>query len=169
MVTAAAVITRIVGAGRGIGQPQGRAAEPPVFRASCPPDALPAPASYALCMSDSPLSRQEIYAAAAAHDELGPEYSDAVVASFLEKVDKEIDARVDARLAGRCQPAPPAERDDLHTLLKGVAVGIGAGGIAFFAVGGNADERLHRVFWVLLLLVVICTAAAGLGGTAATG
>jgi hypothetical protein len=55
-------------------------------------------------MSDSPLSRQDIYAAAAAHDELGPEYSDAVVASFLEKVEKEIDARVDARLAGRRQP-----------------------------------------------------------------
>jgi hypothetical protein len=115
-------------------------------------------------MSDSPLPRQEIYAAAAANDELGPEYSDAVVASFLEKVDKEIDARVDARLAGRPQPTPPAERDDLRTLLKGAAVGIGASGFAFFVVGGNADERLHRVLWVLLLLVVICAAAAGWAG-----
>jgi hypothetical protein len=112
-------------------------------------------------MSDSPLSRQEIYAAAAAHDELGPEYSDAVVASFLEKVDKEIDARVDARLAGLRQPAPAAERDDHRTLLKGAAAGIGVSGIAFLVVGGNADERLHRFLWVLLLLVVICTAAAG--------
>jgi hypothetical protein len=112
-------------------------------------------------MSDSPLSRQEIYAAAAAHDELGPEYSDAVVASFLEKVDKEIDARVDARLAGLRQPAPAAERDDHRTLLKGATAGIGVSGIAFLVVGGNADERLHRFLWVLLLLVVICTAAAG--------
>jgi hypothetical protein len=119
---------------------------------------------YAACMSDSPVSRQEIYAAAAAHDELGPEYSDAVVASFLEKVSKEIDARVDARLAGTRQPAPPAEPDEFRTLLKGAAVGIGASGVAFFAVGGNPDERLHRVIWVLLLLVVICTAAAGWGG-----
>jgi hypothetical protein len=110
------------------------------------------------------LSRQDIYAAAAAHDELGPEYSDAVVASFLEKVDKEIDARVDARLAGRRQPAPPAERDDLRTLLKGAAVGIGASSIAFLVVGGNPDERLHRVLWALLLLVVICTTAAGWAG-----
>ena len=115
-------------------------------------------------MSDSPLSRQDIYAAAAAHDELGPEYSDAVVTSFLEKVDKEIDARVDARLAGVRRPAPPAQRDDLHTMLKGAAVGIGASGIAFLVVGGNPDERLHRVLWVLLLLVVICTAAAGWAG-----
>jgi hypothetical protein len=99
------------------------------------------------------LSRQEIYAAAAAHDELGPEYSDAVVASFLEKVDKEIDARVDARLAGMRQPAPPAERDDRRTLLKGVAIGIGASGIAFFAVANNADHP-HRVIWAFILLVV---------------
>src|SRR5215472_7802000 len=118
--------------------------------------------SYGFGMSDPPLSRRDIYAAAAAHDELGPEYSDAVVASFLEKVDKEIDARVDARLAGMRQPAPPAGRDDLRTLLKGAAVGIGASVIAFFTVGGNADERLHRGIWVLLLLVVICTAVAGL-------
>ncbi|HYB14066.1 MAG TPA: hypothetical protein VEF71_01135 [Streptosporangiaceae bacterium] len=115
-------------------------------------------------MSDSPLSRQEIHAAAAAHDELGPEYSDAVVASFLEKVGKEIDARVDARLAGMGQPAPPAERDDLRMLLKGVAVGISASGIAFVAVGGNSGERVHRAILVLLLLVVICTAAAGWTG-----
>jgi hypothetical protein len=115
-------------------------------------------------MSDPPLSRQDIYAAAAAHDELGSEYSDAVVAAFLEKVDKEIDARVDARLAGRRQPAPPAERDDLRTLLKGAAVGIGASSIAFLVVGGNPDERLHRVLWALLLLVVICTTAAGWAG-----
>jgi hypothetical protein len=115
-------------------------------------------------MSDSPLSRQDIYAAAAAHDELGPEYSDAVVASFLEKVEKEIDARVDARLAGRRQPVPPAERDDLRTMLKGAAVGIGVSGLALLVVGGNADERLHRFLWVLLLLVVICTATAGWAG-----
>ena len=129
--------------------------------------------SYAFYMSESPLSGQEIRAAAAAHDELGPEYSDAVVASFLAKVDKEIDARVDARLASGRRPAPPAEREDPRTLLKGIVLGIGFSGIAFFVVGGNADERLHRVFWVLILLAVICTAAASWAGhrrgTAAVG
>ena len=115
-------------------------------------------------MSDSPSFHEEIRAAAAAHDELGPEYSDAVVASFLAKVDEEIDTRVNARLAGWQQPAPPAERDDLRTLLKGAAVGIGVSGIAFFAVGGNPGERVHRVVLVLLILAVICTAAAGWAG-----
>jgi hypothetical protein len=107
------------------------------------------------------LSSQEIHAAAAAHDELGPEYSDAVVASFIEKVNKEIDARVDARLGGMRQPAPPAERDNRHTLLKGVAIGIGASGIVFFAAGGNVD-RPHRLILVILLLVV--AAVAGWAG-----
>jgi hypothetical protein len=119
-------------------------------------------------MSNSPLSREEIYAAAEVHDELGPEYSDVVVASFLEKVGKEIearvDARVDARLAGMRPPAPPAGRDDRRALLKGAAVGIGASGVALVTVGGNADERLHRVVWVLLVLVVVCTAAASWAG-----
>jgi hypothetical protein len=117
--------------------------------------------SYGFGMSDPPLSRQEIYAAAAAHNQLGPEYSDAVVASFLEKVDKEIDARINERLAGMRQPAPPAERDDLRTLVKGAAIGVGASGIVFFAVGGNVD-RPHRLILVLLLLVV--AAVAGLAG-----
>ena len=68
------------------------------------------------------------------------------------------------RLAGMHQPAPPAERDDLRTLLKGAAIGVGASGIVFFAVGGNVDHP-HRLIVVLLLLVV----AAVAGWAAATG
>ena len=56
-------------------------------------------------MSDSPLSLQEIRAAAAAYAELGPECSDAVVASFLARVDQEI-APGPARLADMGQPEP---------------------------------------------------------------
>ena len=42
----------------------------------------------------------EVRAAAETHRELPPEYQTAVIESFLSKVDREIDARVDARLAG---------------------------------------------------------------------
>jgi hypothetical protein len=45
------------------------------------------------------LNPDEIRAAAGAHHELGPDYQPAVIESFLDKVGKEIDARVDARLA----------------------------------------------------------------------
>jgi hypothetical protein len=49
-------------------------------------------------VSSSSFSRDEIRAAAETHRELGPDYQEAVIDSFLDKVGKEIDARVDARL-----------------------------------------------------------------------
>jgi hypothetical protein len=55
----------------------------------------------------SSLSHEEIRAAAEAHDELGPNYRDAVIESFLDKVGREIDARVDARLAQQQAAQPP--------------------------------------------------------------
>jgi hypothetical protein len=59
-------------------------------------------------MSDSPVSPEDIRAAAETYQELGPEYHDAIVASFLDKVDREVAARVEARLAGTAQAQPPA-------------------------------------------------------------
>ena len=111
-------------------------------------------------MSDSPLSPQEIRAAAEAHAELGPEYSDAVVASFLDRVDRAVAARVDARLAEMREPAPPAEQEDRRTLLKGVAIGVSLSGIALALVGGNPDERVHRIVWVLMIIAVVCALGA---------
>jgi len=51
-----------------------------------------------------------------------------VVASFLEKVDREVAARVEARLAGM-PPTEPAKTDSRRTLLTGIAIGASAGGI----------------------------------------
>jgi hypothetical protein len=60
----------------------------------------------------SPVSPDDIRAAAAVHSELGPDYSDAVVASFIDKVDKAVAARVEARLADlpQSQAGKPASR-----------------------------------------------------------
>lgn len=55
----------------------------------------------------TPLSPQEIRAAAETYQELGPSYRDAVIDSFLDKVNGEIDARVDARLARQAAVQPP--------------------------------------------------------------
>jgi hypothetical protein len=65
---------------------------------------------YILAVSSTSLGPDEIRAAAATHQELGPEYQAAVIESFLDKVGREIDARVDARLATAQQWAPPAAR-----------------------------------------------------------
>ncbi len=111
-------------------------------------------------MSTSPLSPEEIRAAAEIHQELGPEYSDAVVASFLAKVDSEVAARVEARLASTPQ-AEPAVPDDRRTLLKGIAIGATASASTFLvAMTGNAGEARHRLLAVLLMWLIL---AAGYG------
>jgi hypothetical protein len=56
-------------------------------------------AIYRADVNSPSLTPDEIRAAAGAHHELGPDYQPAVIESFLDKVGKEIDARVDARLA----------------------------------------------------------------------
>jgi hypothetical protein len=108
----------------------------------------------------------EIRAAAAAHEELGPEYSDAVVASFLDRVEEEITARVEARLAEVPRPAEtprraavPAAEDSRRTLLRGIAIGITISIVAIVAVGGNADERVHRLVFVMFALAVMVAGA----------
>jgi hypothetical protein len=79
-------------------------------------------------MSTSPIDPEDIRAAAEVERELGPEYSDAVVAAFLDKVDRAVAARVEARLAER-RGAQPATRRPRRALLKGVAIGMCASAI----------------------------------------
>jgi hypothetical protein len=98
--------------------------------------------------STSAVSAEDIRAAAGAHRELGPEYSDAVVASFIDKVDRAVAARVEARLADRArsEPAKPARRG-LRPLTRRVArdvLAASAGAlIAIGAVGLNDTTTAH--------------------------
>jgi hypothetical protein len=79
-------------------------------------------------MSTSPVDPQEVRAAAEVHRDLGPEYSDAVIAEFIDRVDRAVAARVEARLAEE-RRHQPARRDRHRTLLKGVALGVCAGAL----------------------------------------
>jgi hypothetical protein len=121
-------------------------------------------------MSTSPLSPEDIRAAAEVHRELGPEYSDAVVASFLAKIDREITARVDARIAAtpqapQVQRAQPAEADSRRTLIKGIAIGtVVTGSSLLAAMSGSGEEGRHRL---VLVLVIWLALALGYGVSAA--
>ena len=120
---------------------------------------------YANSMSTSNLSSQEIRAAAEAHRELGPEYHDAVVESFLAKVEKEIEARVDARLAA--SPSPRRRQLDAATLakrrlaLRYMALGSGAAAIplsflTLWAHGTASDAGTVvslALVWILIAAV----------------
>jgi hypothetical protein len=89
----------------------------------------PGESRYILCVSTSP--PEEIRAAAEIHRELGPEYQDAVVESFVERVGREIDARVESRLAAAQQAAQPARQQKTLALpITSIALGIPLRGIA---------------------------------------
>jgi hypothetical protein len=105
-------------------------------------------------MSTSPLSPEDIRAAAEVHRELGPEYSDAVVASFIDKVDREVAARVAAQLAA-ARSTVPAKPRSRRELLKGMAIGAAAAGMTIGAVvgltGGSSPivaKPAHARVWV---------------------
>ena len=106
------------------------------------------------------MSPEDIRAAAGAHHELGPEYSDAVVASFLEKVDQEIAARVEQRFAAttpRARPAGPVEPESRRTLLKGFAMGVAASVATVVLIVGTKPGS-HAL---LLLFPLLLAYAAG--------
>ena len=94
-------------------------------------------------MSTSPLSPEDIRAAAEAHHELGPEYQDAVVASFLEKLDREVAARVEARLADLPR-AEPAKQNNRRTLVKGVAIGAATVALVVAVGAGRSSSSASR-------------------------
>jgi hypothetical protein len=113
-------------------------------------------------MNTSPLNPQEIRAAAEAHKELGPEYSDAVIESFLERVDREIAARVDARLGpvSREQPVQPAQSNNRRTLLTGVAIGIFIAGVPSAMVAATAGGVIAMDEAQVLFVIAIFWAVA---------
>ncbi len=110
-------------------------------------------------MGTSPISPEDIRAAAGAHHELGPEYSDAVVASFLERVDREIAARVDERLtAAGPRGARPAERGNRRAMMKGFAIGVASSVAVVLLIAGTSPG--HKALLWLLVLGVVCGAGA---------
>ena len=118
-------------------------------------------------MSTPPVSAQDFRAAAEAHRELGPEYSDAVVDSFLEKIEARLEERVNARLAElsppRRRPLARLSQKGRRNLLAGVAVGVGG-----FGVWLSLMEYYRYVyrpdggFWAAFLIGSAASCGAGL-------
>lgn len=109
---------------------------------------------YILAVSSTSLTPDEIRAAAEAHRELGPDYQAAVIESFLDKVGKEIDARVDARLA-MAQPGARAPRQagrggPLAVAIVSLALGIPLTGII---EGTHAGIVALAVIWAAIAVI----------------
>ncbi|MGH3273408.1 MAG: hypothetical protein ACRDNZ_03675 [Streptosporangiaceae bacterium] len=112
-------------------------------------------------MTPSSFSPDELRAAADVHGELGPDYRDAVLESFLDKVGRDIDARVDARLHGQRYPMqpgqmqaaePPAARKSPRDKSLALAIVSIALGIPLTAIAvGNSDGSGVGI-WALLVV-----------------
>jgi len=123
-------------------------------------------------MTTSPLSPDEIRAAAAAHAELGPQYHDAVVESFLAKIDRQIDARVDARLSDRArikrhrsaEASPETTRGYRAGLISGMALGLFAAGVPLSLLALHLSDLAYVNSRGDLLLSWLATAVISASG-----
>lgn len=118
----------------------------------------------------SELNPSEIRAAAAVHQELGPEHRDAVVESFLEKIDRHVAARIDQAVSPPVvQQAQPAVEYGKRMLVTGVLTGVFITGIPAVMVaassgGGSAVARDETNLLFLLMLVAVVASVAVLAG-----
>jgi anti-sigma-K factor RskA len=112
-------------------------------------------------MGDSRISPDEVRAAAEVHSELGPDYRDAVVESFLEKVDKEVGARIDAQLASSAHVAASAseralldrKRSQLSAMAAGSVIAALASGAAVawsMHYPGSSPLKALALVWIVL-------------------
>jgi hypothetical protein len=110
-------------------------------------------------VSSSSFSRDEIRAAAETHRELGPDYQEAVIESFLDKVGKEIDARVDARLGSdrmdwRPQPAPKQHHGSAMALaIVSMVLGIPLTAIVLAAGSHPAGLAGLLIVWAAIVAI----------------
>jgi hypothetical protein len=128
-------------------------------------------------MATSSFTPDEIRAAAEVHAELGPDYRESVVDSFLERVNQEIDARVDARLRSVQAipaPAPVADRADrqvarterhardrsLWLAIASIALGIPLTAIVAGTnnTSGPAEVTILIVIWLAIAVINVAHA-----------
>ena len=122
-----------------------------------------APAANEIYRADvnSPsLTPDEIRAAAETHRELGPDYQSAVIESFLDKVGREIDARVDARIAAAQPPPAPVrptatERSSFALAVVSMAFGIPLTAIAVAAGTHPVGIGAVLVIWMAIAVINI--------------
>jgi hypothetical protein len=113
-------------------------------------------------VATSSLSPDEIRAAAETHHELPPEYQNAVIESFLDRVGQEIDARVDTRLAGRGQSGAPESakpRQPQFFAIASMVVGIPLSAIAVAAGAHPAGFWGLLVVWTGIVAINVAYAA----------
>jgi hypothetical protein len=114
-------------------------------------------------MGESPLSAQDIRAAAEVHRELGPEYGDAVVESFLARIDEHIEARVEQQLARktavRRRRIDPVRLGKYRAAFAGLVAGTVVVGvpptISTWTLLGDTGHTRTALVWMWVVIVAL--------------
>lgn len=105
------------------------------------------------------MSPEEIRVGAETYKELGPDYHDAVIESFLDRVTREIDARVDAQIARQqaVQPAVPHRNrpsgSPMALAIISMVLGIPISAIAVAAGDHPAGALGLIVVWIAIAVI----------------
>ncbi|MEU8245118.1 hypothetical protein [Nonomuraea sp. NPDC048916] len=104
----------------------------------------------------------ELRAAVSARRDLGPDFEDAIVESFLDKMGKEVDRRVDERLAVTGKKATGRSTVSQGQRLALAIVSLSLGTLATVALAiTSADLWVIPVIWFGIVLVNVVFSVTG--------
>ena len=106
---------------------------------------------YLVFVSTS-LSPEDVRAAAEIHREISPDYQDAVIDSFIERVGREIDTRVDNRLAAAQREQRARRSNPLALAITSIALGIPLSGITLGLSSGTQLTGL-AIVWIAIAVI----------------
>jgi hypothetical protein len=102
------------------------------------------------------IRKEELASAVEARRELGPEYEDQVLASFMEKVERRLDARLEGR--GGRRPVPSGS----PAFMVPIALGSMGMGIPLTAIAsGTAGAGGIALVWIGIAVVNCAAALSG--------
>ncbi|MFC4063181.1 hypothetical protein ACFOWE_33290 [Planomonospora corallina] len=103
----------------------------------------------------------ELRAAVEARRELGPEFEDSLVEGFLEKMDAEIERRVDRRVAAHAPAVRPTVAAGQRLALAIVSLGLGVPATVGLAIALDNPFFVIAVIWIGIAVVNSVFARAG--------
>ncbi|MFI7132485.1 hypothetical protein ACIBQ1_42885 [Nonomuraea sp. NPDC050153] len=108
----------------------------------------------------------ELKAAVSARRDLGPEFEDAVVESFLDKMGQEVDRRVDERIAQRASKAPARDQapDGQRLALAIVSLCLGTLSTLALVLFGDGKGGYLVPIWLGIVIINVIFNAGRQGG-----
>jgi regulator of protease activity HflC (stomatin/prohibitin superfamily) len=115
-----------------------------------------------MAVSDNP--GEELRAALAARQELGPDFESEIIESFLERLDRTIEARVDAQVSAQLAQDQRAASERKGSPAELVFPSMFGGFLATVAIGATMHEDglpAVIIVWIAVAMINLAHALAG--------